>query len=173
MKAMRSKAGARITRRWAGLVLSPLLLLGCPAGGKLSNPEEHLAAQNCDTPQIFRDNCAGSVCHTPAPNGSVTGVIDLVSPGFEAALVDRPSDYSAVDDATDCPAPGTELIVSTADPEASLLIGKTTGDHACGLSMPPPGYPALSPAALECIRSWTIDLGESSTGTAGAGGDSP
>jgi len=171
--AMRKRvlaARARSIPRGLWLVLFPLWLQACPSGGRLTDVDEHLAAQTCDTPQIFQTSCSGVLCHTPGPSGNVTGVIDLVTPGFEAALIDKPSDYSAVDDDSTCPAPGTELIVDTADPLASLLITKTTGDHACGLPMPPPEYDQISDADKDCIRSWTIELAESAGGVGGAAG---
>jgi len=156
------------------LVLVPLGLGGCPTGGQLSDPNDHLGEHSCDAPQLFLTSCAGSVCHSPDANGNVVGEIDLVTPGFEADLIDRPSDYSAVEDSDACPPAGAELIVNTASPEASLLIRKTSGGHACGLPMPPPGYAPLSEVDLECIRQFTLALAAQGpvggSGGAGSGG---
>lgn len=168
---MRDTSNLPWSRRYALLVLLPLCLGGCPTGSQLEDPDAHLDAQACDVASIFAQSCAGVACHTPAGNGSAVGVIDLVTPGFEAALVDRPSDYSAVADAADCPPAGSELIVNRTVPTSSLLLKKTNGTHLCGLPMPPPPYPALSAGDLECIRQFTLDLAaDAPSGTAGQGG---
>jgi len=151
----------RLAGRSIALLALTGLSAGCPSGGSIPNPDEHLAAQGCSAPEIFATGCEGALCHTPTADGHVTGVIDLISVGFEDDLIDRPSDYSAVDDPSVCPPVGTELIIDTADPGSSLIIGKTAGGHACGLPMPPPGYEQLSPAAIECIRAWALELAAS------------
>jgi hypothetical protein len=169
MREKPSATSLRLARRSLGLLALAGLSAGCPSGGNIPNPDEHLAAQSCAAPEIFAEGCEGALCHTPQENGQVTGVIDLISVGFEHDLIDRPSDYSAVDDPSACPPAGTELIIDTADPEASLIITKTAGGHACGLPMPPPGYPPLGAAAIECIRAWAQDLALSASGADEAG----
>lgn len=149
-------------------VMSPLILSGCPTGSDLERPGDFLSeGEGCDALPIF-ERCAGSICHS---GEDALGTVDLLSPGVEGRLVGVPASYANVDDAADCPTENPELLVDPNDIEASLMLTKLLGTHACGDGMPVPNPPGLNDAEVDCVRKWIQGLVAAGTGGApGSGG---
>lgn len=138
-------------------------LAGCP--GTLDNPSQFSegvdgsadsggsggsggSAPQCDIPvasvpeQLFAPTCGTSSCH----DASVpAGELDLVSPGVEGRLLDKPSSQCT-----------TETLVDTTTPANSFLLEKVSQvPDDCGDRMPLGGV--LPPEKIACVRDW-IDL---------------
>jgi hypothetical protein len=109
---------------------------------------------------IFRPVCGTSPCHDA---NLPQAYLDLVTPGVETRVVDKPSS---------CP---TELIVDSAAPAKSLLLGKVVSAAVgtfpmCGDPMPPLGV-SLSAIQIACVREW-VELVARNAGQRDAARDS-
>ncbi len=151
-------------------IATGLMVQGCPAGGSLENKDEFLtpgAGTVCDPTPIFEASCAGGICHTAENGMTPGGSIDLFSPGFGEALIDRPATYASVTNPDDCPET-PELIVNSANISESLMLKKVYDTHSCGSAMPI--GPSLSDADIACLESWATGLVEGGGMGAGTGG---
>jgi hypothetical protein len=93
---------------------------------------------------IFERGCAQIICHTSA---GYAGSLDLVDTDPRKNLVDADSIVCR----------GWKRVVP-GSPETSFLWNKlTTNTPACGDRMPL-GLRPLPPHALECVRTWILEL---------------
>ncbi|HEX9619079.1 MAG TPA: hypothetical protein VF989_03025 [Polyangiaceae bacterium] len=109
----------------------------------------------CDVPATLERRCGTFICH----GGVAAPQLELVASGVEQRLIDQPASYAGVvaADAPSCPTP-PELLISTADPMASLMIKKLDGTQACGSVMPLSAFPESSEEDDTCIRQWSLGL---------------
>jgi hypothetical protein len=109
----------------------------------------------CDVPATLNRRCGTAFCH----GGVAAPQLELVAPGVEQRLIDQPASYAGVvaADAPSCPTP-PELLISTADPMASLMLKKLDGTQACGEPMPLSVIPGSSEEDDTCIRQWSLGL---------------
>ncbi len=160
------------------MTIGALLMTGCPEGADLKDPNRFAEAGPCNAKPIFESACAGSICHGPAEAGeTLTGTVDLISPGVEQRLLNQRATYANVEeDPEACPTDSPELYIDSSDIERSLLLTKLTGGHACGARMPLGPFP-LDASDINCIHEWTeaviADAAMSGTGgNAATGGAS-
>jgi hypothetical protein len=150
-------------------VLSALTLSGCPTGGTLEDPDRFVGGTSCDAKALLQERCAGSICHE---GNDALGGVDLVADGVEARLVGVPASYENVEtNPEDCPTNSPELLIDPNNVEASLLLTKLLGTHACGDPMPIPNPPGLTEAEIECLTQWARGLATQG-GVGGTGGTS-
>jgi hypothetical protein len=141
------------------LFLAPCLLVLASCAGDLDEPTRFMFLGSADggiggagiggnapapapacVTEFFASSCAASVCHSDAND------MDLVSPGVELRLVDKPS-------AENLKCGGRTLVSSTGG--ESLLLKKLT-DSDCGEPMPFGGMATTEQIA--CVRGWIDSL---------------
>lgn len=138
--------------------VAALLVAGCPTGADLEDPDSFFA-DSCDATPIFESSCGTNLCHETEDGLAPFGGVDLLAPGVEERLLNRPASYENVHDPGACPRGQPELLIDTENPEESLLLTKLTGEHACGEAMPTPNPPnELSEQNIDCVRRWIADL---------------
>ena len=127
------------------LTLAVLSLAGC--GGGDDTTEE----VNCEPTfasiqsTIFQAKCSDAAqCH--GGSNAKTKLV-LIGDGVEAAIVDKASPDLVC----------TSTIVTSGQPDASLLYKKVKGNAGCGVQMPQGGAP-LSEKEVSCIRDWISSL---------------
>lgn len=133
-----------------------MTLTGCPYGSDLDNLEEHVAAgEGCEAAlEILAKGCAdSSICHG-GPNAS--GSVDLISPGFEATLLQATATYANATGIEKCPQPPVPLI-DQQDPYNSWLLKKVRGENM-GCGDPMPDFDGLEPIQAECLAKWVTQL---------------
>jgi hypothetical protein len=135
-------------------------------------------SHECDLPFAI-EYCGGSTCHDVGAQALGSGLelwnrqtIQMVD-GIEARIVDLPATYNNVLSPETCPGE-PELIVNTADLEASLILKKLMGTQTCGDEMPKFPYPEWGATnnpgpqrdeLVACIRAWVTLLVEDSNKT--------
>lgn len=129
-------------RRWS-LVLAASWAVGCTPG--LDDPARFRTdcTPDFDTPALLRERCSGAGCHGGPDAGAPASGLDLYAPGPFARMADLPS--------TGCQG----LLVSTAEPDKSVLLDKVRGTQACGARMPL-SAPPLGASAVACLRAWVV-----------------
>lgn len=147
-------------RRWIfrGLGLfCGFVLSACP--GSLSNPDafEDGGVVPQDPETILAESCGTTGCHDASPQAQAG--LDLVSPDVASRVVD----VNAI--GIGC---GDEILVVAGDPDSSYMLDKILNlPGICGLPMPVVG--SLTPAEIETIRQWIIDLGSPDGGATDGG----
>jgi hypothetical protein len=169
---------------WASTAAVLLVATGCPEAADLENPESFckpgasvvdasgkvigcndqgatagtgagMPPAGCETAcltQLFENTC--NSCHT---SSAPLGGLDLQSAGFTARLKDQAAKHQSVDNPAQCPS-GDKLIDS-ANPAASWLLKKVSGQQgACGTSMPPGNVP-VTQAELACVTAYVTCVG--------------
>jgi hypothetical protein len=133
----------------------------------------------CDYITVLKTNCARAGCHN---SRSMVSGLDL-TPTPAAGLITRLKDQSPTHSEINCgngdlfvecvpatcPAPGTALLVDSANPDASWILKKLTGTHdECGSQMPmPPGNDGFDASRMACIEQLVRAIAASDGGGPG------
>lgn len=120
-----------------------LALAGLDCAGGLEDPGRFTdggTQEDCPddvVESILVPSCGRAGCHA----AGAVGLPDLVTADVRDRLTDVP--------ALSC---GGVALISSADPGASALLGRVTGD--CGSIMPPASDPPLSDQDIACLAAW-------------------
>lgn len=149
-----------------------------PSGGGL-------LAVGCDYVTVLNQSCSRSACHND--RSAVSGLDLTPTPleGLVGRLKDIPAGHREIDCSpggpfvecvpATCPAPGSALLVDSANPDDSWILKKLTGTHDdCGLPMPvAPGDQHFDASGMACIEKLVRAIAASDGSGAGTGCYSP
>ncbi len=158
-----------------GLSVVGLFLTGCPVGAELDQPERYDpsitmpvqpsgssttgGSPACDF-TVAMTTCQGSICHgSPGVASALTlgAGLDLFTADRDSKLIDAQATYTGVADPENCPTT-PELLINSANPDASLMLAKVNGTYSCGASMPVTQVEKFTSVELDCVTAWVYYL---------------
>lgn len=99
--------------------------------------------------------CSSSSCHGDVNENNGNAPLWLFSPTRSTDFLNLPATEEGCAD---------ELIVNTANPEASLLLTAIRHTSPCGVEMPDGGIPITKPEDQACIEEWVLGLAAAGAG---------
>lgn len=181
--ALTSKNARRAVRSARGLgALLGLILTGCPTGADLDTSHEAYlptpttgvkpssVSSSGDTSSTTAGNepcddstvdgalyywCSSSSCHGDVDENNGDAPLWLFSPTRGTDFLNLPATEEGCSD---------ELIVDTANPEASLLLTAIRHTSPCGVAMPDGGIRLTKPEDQACIEEWVLGLAAAGAG---------
>jgi hypothetical protein len=122
---------------------------------------------SCDIATLLA-TCNGSICHSSSQREGdlILDQADPLGPEMARELIGTYASYSGVQDAWNCPQPGSEVRVDPTNIEASQILTKLIGPPSCGEPMPntepqetaAAWLPENRAASVQCIREWLLNL---------------
>jgi len=177
-KNARRAAWYQLPARGLGALLG-LLLTGCPTAAELDTSfEEYLptpttgvkpstsssdtssttsGSRPCDDSNVnaaLNNSCSSPSCHGDIDENNAKAAFWLFSPTRSTDLLNLPATKQGCE---------AELLVNTADPEASLLYTALRRTSPCGLEMPE-GFDIQDPDEQACIEEWVLGLAAAGAG---------
>jgi hypothetical protein len=146
-------------------------------GGASTGSGGEFLGVGCDYVTVLKTNCARAGCHNARTAVAGLDLTPTPAAGLVARLKDQPASHAQIDCGNgdpyfecvpaSCPAPGSALLVDSANPDDSWILRKLTGTHNdCGSQMPMApvlmastrtAWPALSSSFAPSPRATAAD----------------